>query len=470
MPRAREKHQGESRSRKRTPATLLDPRDESVLVRLQRAARAGTFPKELLISGPAGTGKTLPILTFLHAIQCDYPETRGLILRTTRASLTESALVTFEQEVLTADSMEWMVGDCQRGNRRNYLYPNSSETVVAGLDRNADKVLSTAWDWVYWNEASQARQDTWETILTRMDRMGRDQRFGWLIGDLNPATPDHFLLKRIEKGLTHWETTHKANPSMWDGHDWTEKGRRYLARLNNLTGLRRKRFLQGLWVAGEGVWFDTFDPDIHVRPEVRFEPALPLYASLDTGVCSGGVIFQLAADHSRLWVLADYYAEGRRAAAVADEMNALCQEVAPSARMRVASCDSAGDARNANGGPVVTGELLRQGFASTGGGLIRWPKFPGCITQGLELIDAFMGGTTDVPPALFVHPRCKHLIAAFQSYRRATRGGSLMDYPEDPQHPHEDVIDALRGGLMAAMPQGRRPQPRYRAVKASRVV
>ena len=51
----------------------------------------------------------------------------------------------------------------------------------------------------------------------------------------------------------------------------------------------------------------------------------------------------------------------------------------------------------------------------------------------------------------------------------ACLGGQRMDYPADPQHPHEDIIDALRGGLMAALPQGRKPQPKIARVRAGKV-
>ena len=36
-----------------------------------------------------------------------------------------------------------------------------------------------------------------------------------------------------------------------------------------------------------------------------------------------------------------------------------------------------------------------------------------------------------------------------------------MDYAEDPQHPHEDLIDPLAGGLKLEFPEGRTP-PRRR--------
>ena len=46
------------------------------------------------------------------------------------------------------------------------------------------------------------------------------------------------------------------------------------------------------------------------------------------------------------------------------------------------------------------------------------------------------------------------LITAFQCYARARRSGQWMDYALDPQHPHEDLIDPLAGGLKLEFPAG----------------
>jgi hypothetical protein len=45
-----------------------------------------------------------------------------------------------------------------------------------------------------------------------------------------------------------------------------------------------------------------------------------------------------------------------------------------------------------------------------------------------------------------------------------------MDYPEDPQHPHEDLVDPLCGGLKLELPAGQTPQPDLRRVGAGRAV
>ena len=54
---------------------------------------------------------------------------------------------------------------------------------------------------------------------------------------------------------------------------------------------------------------------------------------------------------------------------------------------------------------------------------------------------------------LTIHPRCVRLKDAFRNYCRQRRGGQWIDFPADG-HPEEDLIDALRGGIRDAMPEG----------------
>jgi crotonobetainyl-CoA:carnitine CoA-transferase CaiB-like acyl-CoA transferase len=55
---------------------------------------------------------------------------------------------------------------------------------------------------------------------------------------------------------------------------------------------------------------------------------------------------------------------------------------------------------------------------------------------------------------VLIHPDCQSLVTALANYRRKKRAGQWCDEPEDPQHPHEDLVDALRGGLKHALPEG----------------
>jgi hypothetical protein len=111
-------------------------------------------------------------------------------------------------------------------------------------------------------------------------------------------------------------------------------------------------------------------------------------------------------------------------------------------------------------GPTVTGEYQRAGLK-----LEPWPVRP--VADGLALVNSFVASGD--PPALTVHPRCRHLIDAFANYKRAKRSNQYIDRPEDEQHPHEDLLDPLRGGLQSRFPEGRRPAPKFRYVPARAV-
>jgi phage terminase large subunit len=83
-------------------ATALPPRPEYRPYFPRGAARQlwACQAPEVLIAGPAGTGKRRACLEVLHWNATEYPGYRGLICRKTRESITESVLVTFEEKVV----------------------------------------------------------------------------------------------------------------------------------------------------------------------------------------------------------------------------------------------------------------------------------------------------------------------------------------------------------------------------------
>lgn len=440
---------------------MTDPNHHRrVDVRLKRGLESGTLPKDLLICGPAGTGKTYGVLSVLHTLCRDYGGLRVLVARQTRASLTESVLADFEDFILPEDGSERLASGERRDHRAAYRYPNRSRIVLGGLDK-PDRILSTAWDFAYINEAIEAQENAWETLRSRMNRPGRSRRFGFLLGDTNPGDPQHWLKGRVDKGLTaYWFTSHAANPALY-GHDgWTPAWDAYKQTLDQLTGLRRKRLLEGLWAAGEGQWFDSFDVEKHVGEDAEYDRRYPVHLAVDTGVHTGAVWFQVIDGPApRVHVFADYYSYGVPAYDNAARIMGVCGERS-GGRYDVGRMDPSGNADNGTG-TVIGGEFGRAGLR-----LHPWPKFPGCVASGLALVESFVAVD---PPTLRVHPRCRHLIDAFANYRRKKRGGQFIDEPEDPQHPHEDLIDALRSGLLDKWPEGRVPQPKLRRVHAGRV-
>lgn len=203
--------------------------------------------REVLIEGPAGTGKTRAICEKCHLICQEVPGVRILWVRQTRVSMTESVLVTFEEKVLPPNDP--LTSGPHRYGRHAYKYPNGSEIIIGGLD-NPDRIMSTEYDIICVFEATETDLRAWEQLITR----GRNNVLPWQqqIADCNPSHQRHWLIMRARgESMRHMQSKHADNPSLTDA---------YLSDLaNNLTGHRRARLYEGLWVAAEGLVYPNAD-------------------------------------------------------------------------------------------------------------------------------------------------------------------------------------------------------------------
>jgi len=205
---------------------------------------------EVLMDGPAGTGKTRAILTKIHLCLSKYPGARALIFRKTRSSMTESVLVTYEAKVCPPEC-PWIAG-AARATRKKYTYPNGSELVVGGMD-NPDRIMSTEYDIVAGFEATELSADEWEKVMTRLRNGVMPYQQG--LADCNPSYPSHWLNMRAETDrMVRLVSRHTDNPSVTPV---------YLDRLSRLTGPRRDRLFLGKWVAAEGIIYEGFDRAVH---------------------------------------------------------------------------------------------------------------------------------------------------------------------------------------------------------------
>lgn len=217
---------------------------------------------EICLSGPAGTGKSRASLEKQFLLACKYPNSRHVIVRKTRASLTQSAVVTFENHVIPAGwlgkSVRW------RTNEQEYRFSNKSVIALAGMDKPG-KVMSTEWDSAYVQEAIDLTEEDWESLSSRL-RNGA-MPYQQLLSDTNPGPPAHWLKKRADRGVLKMvESRHEENPTLFDLRtgEWTERGKAYIERLERLTGVRYKRLRCGLWVAAEGQVYESYDPAVHL--------------------------------------------------------------------------------------------------------------------------------------------------------------------------------------------------------------
>jgi hypothetical protein len=227
-----------------------------------------TRAPEVLLSGPAGTGKSRACLEKIFAFLLKYPGARALGVRKTALSFTSSGLVTWQKQViseaLSNGTVEWYGGSAREP--ASYRFSNGSVFVVGGMDK-PDKVMSTEYDIAYVQEATELTLTDWESILSRL-RNGVAP-YQQLMGDCNPSAPEHFLYLRAQsEALLMLHTLHTENPLYYDddGH-LTERGHDYIVgKLGQLTGVRRLRLLEGKWVAAEGLVYEEFSPGLHLIP------------------------------------------------------------------------------------------------------------------------------------------------------------------------------------------------------------
>lgn len=236
---------------------------------------------EVMVEGPAGSGKTRNILERFWFLGNKYPGTRILLCRLERTRITRTVLRTFEDFVVPVGHP--CLNGPSREYRKSYKLPNGTEFLVQGAED--PKVLrSMECDAAFWNEIVELQHhEPWEE-LHRALRSG-PLPFKQLVCDTNPDRPSHWSLKRCERGfMRRIITTLKDNPRYYDEatRDWTPEGREYRDRLGSrLTGTRRRRLFEGQWCVSEGLLLPEFSEAEHMiarPPELEHTEGRVRYA------------------------------------------------------------------------------------------------------------------------------------------------------------------------------------------------
>lgn len=287
---------------------------------------------EVLLSGPAGTGKSRALLEKLNFMALLNPGMRGLIVRQTLVSLGSTALKTWREivipEALANGDVTFYGGSPEHPPQ--YRYRNGSVIVIGGMDKPT-KIMSSEYDIIYVQEAIELDVKGWEALTTRLRNWRMS--FQQLIADTNPDVPHHFLKKRGDAGvLTIIESRHTDNPMLFDddGAVVEPAGRDYLNKLANLTGVRKLRLQDGLWVAAEGLVFESWDPAIHLVNPFYIPKSWPRYWSIDFGYTHPFVCQMWAEDpDGRLYLYREIYHTRRTVDVHVQHILAVVRDPAP---------------------------------------------------------------------------------------------------------------------------------------------
>jgi PBSX family phage terminase large subunit len=363
------------------------------------ACREGMFSRlpEVVLSGPAGTGKSRACLEKLHAACLRNPNTRCLIVRKVRASLSSTALQTYRQfvgkESIEAGHVEWFGGSDEKPP--GYYYGNGSSIAVGGLDK-AIKIMSSEYDIIYVQEATELTVEDWQFCVTRL-RNG-NLSYQQIIADCNPSFPTHWIYRRAQEGdIQFFNTRHEDNPKLFneDGTT-TSEGAAYIKILDSLTGVTKLRLRYGQWVAAEGMVWSEWNPSMHVidvMPEGWGD--WPRFWSIDFGFTHPFVLQCWAKDNDgRLYLYREMYMSKRL---VEDHAKEILRIVKPNGewiepKPKVIVCDH--DAEDRATFERHTGLTTRAAYKAVGAN----QRSKG----GLQMVSERMRVQEDGKPRLFI--------------------------------------------------------------------
>lgn len=291
----------------------------------------------VLSEGPRGTAKTRAYLTIILCRALAWPGSRFGLFRSTRTRLTESVLVTLEQQVFPAFGMA-VPGGAGRENRHSYPLPNGSTIIPIGMDDyQRSQSVELAGAYVAEGVEIPQRMDV-EALAGAMRQAGVP--FHQCLIDCNPGPPGHWLNQAAEPVPKHWRrvtcladyqrlldharrpppagfwkrivTRHQDNPGYFDAQkwDWTEAGRKYLDTLGNLTGHLRRRWLDGDWVSAEGTVYPEFDEDKHVVDPFPIPQTWPHFLFYDPGYDHPTAILWVAVGPNGCYYVVDEIYQG----------------------------------------------------------------------------------------------------------------------------------------------------------------
>lgn len=213
----------------------------------------------------------------------------------------------------------------------------------------------------------------------------------------------------------------------------------------------------------EGMWFTRYSDANEATDQMvasgtsEFDPHYGVVHGIDYGVHTGAVAYQIRKRIiggrvvEDVHIYGEYYHPDRSAEENARQIRATFEPLMGGKNINLTEIymDPAANSKDPIG-PTGLAEYRKAGITA-----IRWwPHMSHRKLESLKLLDSFIMSGTGTRH-LFIHPRCTLTRKAFRNYARDRVGDVWLDKPEDPQHPWEEMIDAISGSLLAKYPRGR---------------
>ena len=431
----------------------------------------------VLVEGPAGTGKSRADLTMMVLDGLKYPNSRILITRATRESLTESLLVTLEDEVFPSLGITVPSG-ADRQNRSKYRLDNGTVIVAIGLNK-PERSYSTQWDRILVGEAFEVPKET-AMKLARALR-GTAMPYQQCVFETNPVNPNHWLnqiaepiadeLRHVETRAEYrrlqrfnygdppagkWKrivTKHQDNPAYFDHEAWRFRpfGQDYIDnKLGMMEGYLRLRLKDGLWVAASGTVYPEFRVDRHVVPpfpDGSPPPEWPCFVGWDPGYDHPtAILWFCVAPDGVIFVFDEIY----RGGADVDVHCASVRAKNAGRTVRAYFGDPQDFFNDRSNGPSCAKQARACGLRFQ-----RWPRTGGDA-------QAMVGAVRQLlrKEQLLVTSNCINTIDEFQSWSyRRTASGDVPAGDDAYEDANNHAMDVVKGLVATGRLKFRAPNP-----------
>ena len=236
----------------------------------------------LLLTGSVGGGKSHFALQKIVFYLLKYPNTFGLIIRKTRQSLTSSAILYLETNIIPAwEEMGYKGSKHEKTNSR-FIFPNGSILAYAGLGTREERTRlrsigkSGGVSIILVEEASEITREDFNELMARL----RDGQAPWLqmILATNPDFAQHWINLDLIQGnqAKVYYSSFNDNPTLPDTYKTKV--------LENLSGVMYQRLVKGQWVSAEGIILDQYDPSRNLVDGFEIPEDWRRVVSIDFGV------------------------------------------------------------------------------------------------------------------------------------------------------------------------------------------
>ena len=394
--------------------------------------------REILYSGAFGAGKSRAICLRV-AMRASIKGAREGLCRKTFVSLKRSTLKTLLEPdgllppVLPKGSYEYRKIDGE------IMIHGGGSIMLFGLE-DAARIASMNLSGVGVDEAVELNERDW-TMLRGRIRLSLPDLPNQLYGACNPSTPHHFLAKRFGLAGGH-QCAKNCEAIVTTSRDNWFLPEDYIADLETMTGVARRRYVEGLWCGSEGLVYDRWDESRFVVDEVPDEFDR-MIVGMDEGYNNPAVLLLIGVKDDRVFVIDEWYERQKLEAEVVEvcqswkEQHPIdCFVVDPSAaKLRAAMRHIGLDVIPANNS----------------------------VWTGIQTVAARLSDDPAGNPRLVVHRQCSNLLREFASYEWSMKqDGTTKDVPKKE---HDHALDSLRYSMVEI--DGLRSAPAIRVVDSS---